>query len=226
MPGCRRADGVPPWPGLRGSPDSRRWSTNAPAGILGAGAEEELERRLPGELELGWRSGRSEGRGRGGQAQVFEDRSHDLAVGDECDELSLLAATRGQVRTSISKTHFKSSAREALVLAARCGARSGGRAARRPAHPWIRYTGTGAALRSGVLRLSTPWKSPASPDGSGIIPILTAFRVRRGSALRASLRAPRTSQDSRFSFGSAHQRRQLCWDRARREPWRADRARG
>src|SRR6185436_12896698 len=35
------------------------------------------ERRLPGELELGRRAGRSERRGRGGKAEVLEDPAHD-----------------------------------------------------------------------------------------------------------------------------------------------------
>jgi len=38
------------------------------------------------------RSRHEEGRGVGGEAEVLEDPAHDLAVGDESDELALAAA--------------------------------------------------------------------------------------------------------------------------------------
>jgi hypothetical protein len=95
--GLGRSSGLPSGaPIYRGAPSGGRidalGSTTAPAGLVQAGAEDGVEQLLPGELELGRRAGRSEDRGRGGEAEVLEDPAHDGSVGEERDELALPAA--------------------------------------------------------------------------------------------------------------------------------------
>ena len=74
-------------PGRASEPAGGLDSTAADCGLL-----ERDPWPWPCELELGRRAGRSESRGRGGEAEVLEDPAHDRPVRDERDEPAPAAA--------------------------------------------------------------------------------------------------------------------------------------